>query len=56
MISGNRIVRICVLINVALIVGALLNDARTGHLVTGILIYGGTTLLVALAYLRKERK
>jgi hypothetical protein len=52
--TRDRIIRVCVLINAALILGSLLNAARTGHLAVFLIIWGAGSLLAALVYIRNR--
>lgn len=54
--QADRIIRVFVLIDAALIVGALLNAARTGHLPTPVIMWGAGSLAAALVYVRSRRQ
>lgn len=49
---AHLIARVCLLVDLALVVGALLVAARTGHVLTGVVLTAATSATAALACLR----
>jgi hypothetical protein len=53
---ADRIIRVCVLINAAVGVGALLNAVRTGHLNAAVIVWSTASLAAALVYIRNRNQ